>query len=193
MSLSKAKGLITGPTIVEGPAKLKVLRQNLPARSAPPIANRKMDKATQRVASSWHFLGDHRGDLAPSSFVSESQLGGFRHALHVGWHLAIWVFPIGITQESHVKPPSQDLPKGAALAPIWSYGEVLALVGPHPWTGDPGSTQILTRQCGAQSQTMPTRQVPVVQPLQVIETPEYRVGAYFAPTFDNPNGPVGLH
>jgi hypothetical protein len=52
MSLSKAKGLITGPTIVEGPAKLKVLRQNLPARSAPPIANRKMDKATQRVASS---------------------------------------------------------------------------------------------------------------------------------------------
>jgi hypothetical protein len=32
-----------------------------------------------------------------------------------------------------MKPPSQDL-LGGALAPIWSYGEVLVLVGSHPRT-----------------------------------------------------------
>jgi hypothetical protein len=46
--------------------------------------------------------------------------------------------------------------------------------------GDPGSTQILTWHCGAKSQTVsqfmnlrtaPTRQVLIVQPLHVIETP----------------------
>jgi hypothetical protein len=45
---------------------------------------------------------------------------------------------------------------------------------------DPDSTQILTRHCGAKSQTVsqlmnsgtaPTRQVPVVQPLRDTETP----------------------
>jgi hypothetical protein len=53
--------------------------------------------------------------------------------LRVGWHLAVWVFSSGITRESHVKPPSQDFPGGgAALAPVWSDGEVLAFVGSHP-------------------------------------------------------------
>jgi hypothetical protein len=30
--------------------------------------------------------------------------------LHVGYYLAVPVFLIGITRESRVKPPSQDLP-----------------------------------------------------------------------------------
>jgi hypothetical protein len=51
--------------------------------------------------------------------------------------------------------------------------------------GDPGSTQILTWHNGAKSQTViqlmnsrtvPTRQVPVVQPLWVIETATDGVG-----------------
>jgi hypothetical protein len=29
--------------------------------------------------------------------------------LRVGWHLAIWVFPPGITWERHLKPPGLDL------------------------------------------------------------------------------------
>jgi hypothetical protein len=61
-----------GPTIAEGPAKLMVLRQNSLVRSVPPKENRVRDKATQRVASSWHFLGPHQGDSASSSFVSKS-------------------------------------------------------------------------------------------------------------------------
>jgi hypothetical protein len=36
------------------------------------------------------------------------------------------------------------------FAPIWSYGEVLALVG-SPAYGDPGSTQVLTQHYGAKS------------------------------------------
>jgi hypothetical protein len=41
------------------------------------------------------------------------------------------------------------------LAPVWSYGEALALAGSHSLTnGDPSSTQILMRHCGAQSQTV---------------------------------------
>jgi hypothetical protein len=52
--------------------------------------------------------------------------------LHVGWHLVGRVFPIRITRESRMKPPNQDFPKGGgALAPVWSYGEVLSLVGSH--------------------------------------------------------------
>jgi hypothetical protein len=56
--------------------------------------------------------------------------------LSVDWHLAVRVLPIGITRESRVKPPHQDLPRrrGGALAPIRSYGEVLSLVVSHPRT-----------------------------------------------------------
>jgi hypothetical protein len=46
-----------GQMIADGLAKLRVLRQNPPIGSAPPRANRVRDKATQRVASRWHFLG----------------------------------------------------------------------------------------------------------------------------------------
>jgi hypothetical protein len=42
----------TGPKIVVGLLEVMVLRQNLPARSASPKANRAMDKVTQRVAIS---------------------------------------------------------------------------------------------------------------------------------------------
>jgi hypothetical protein len=68
--------------------------------------------------------------------------------------------------------------------------------------GDPGSTQILTRHCGAKSQnvsqlanlgTTPTRQVPIVQTLRIIETPMDGVSAQVAPPSDNPNGTLGLH
>jgi hypothetical protein len=48
-----------GPMIVEGPRKLRVLRQNQPVGSEPPRANRARDKMTQRVANSWHFVGPH--------------------------------------------------------------------------------------------------------------------------------------
>jgi hypothetical protein len=64
---------------------------------------------------------------------------------------------------------------------------------------DPDSTQILTRHCGAKSQTIsqltnsgptPTRKVPIVEPLRVIETP---IDAHVAPPFDNLDGTVGLN
>jgi hypothetical protein len=61
--------------------KFRVRRQNPPARSASPKANRARDKATPRVANSWCFSRPHRGDLTSSSFVSESRLGGFRHVM----------------------------------------------------------------------------------------------------------------
>jgi hypothetical protein len=57
-----------------------------------------------------------------------------------------------------MKPLDPDLIRGeagaGALAPVWSYGEALALASSHPPNGDPGSTQILTWHCGAQSQTV---------------------------------------
>jgi hypothetical protein len=42
-----------------GAYKAQDSRQNPPVRSKPPRANRARDKATQGVASSWHFLGPH--------------------------------------------------------------------------------------------------------------------------------------
>jgi hypothetical protein len=62
-----------GLMIVVGLPKLRVLRQNLPVRSAPPRANKVREKETQRVANSWHFLRPHRGNPTSSSFVSESR------------------------------------------------------------------------------------------------------------------------
>jgi ribosomal protein L10 len=68
--------------------------------------------------------------------------------------------------------------------------------------GDSGSTQILTRHCGAKSQTinqltnlgtMPTRQVPIVQHLRVIKTPAEGVSAHVAPPSDNLDGTMELH
>jgi hypothetical protein len=59
---------------------LRVPRRNPQVGSKLLRANRARDKATQGVATSWHFLGPHRGDTVPSSFVSESQSGGFLHA-----------------------------------------------------------------------------------------------------------------
>jgi hypothetical protein len=51
--------------------------------------------------------------------------------LHVGWHLAIRVLPIGTTRERRVKPLGSDLHQGAS-SPIWSYGEALAHTDSHP-------------------------------------------------------------
>jgi hypothetical protein len=50
--------------------------------------------------------------------------------LRVGWHLAVQVFPLGITQECRLKLPGLDLV--VALALIWYYGEALAPAGSHP-------------------------------------------------------------
>jgi hypothetical protein len=51
--------------------------------------------------------------------------------LRVGWHQAIQFFSPGITRERRLKPPCPDL-TGGTLAPVWSYGEALALAGSHP-------------------------------------------------------------
>jgi hypothetical protein len=69
--------------------------------------------------------------------------------LRVGWHRAIWVFPLGITQERHVKPPVLDFTR------VWGWGIDPCLVpwrgtcpsGLSPMNGEPGSTHILTRHC----------------------------------------------
>jgi hypothetical protein len=51
-----------------------------------------------------------------------------------------------------MKPPGPDFT--GASAPVLPYGEALALVGSPPQNDDPGLTQILTQQFGAQSQTV---------------------------------------
>jgi hypothetical protein len=46
--------------------------------------------------------------------------------LHVSWHLAIWVLPIGVTQEHHMKPPGLDLYLGGHQ-PLSSHLSMLGL------------------------------------------------------------------
>jgi hypothetical protein len=43
------------------------------------------------------------------------------------------------------------------------------------------------------SETVPTRQVSIVQPLWVIETPADGVSVHVTPPSDNPDGTMGLH
>jgi hypothetical protein len=98
-----------GPTIFERSTKLRVLRKNLPVRLALPRANRVRDKVTQRVVSSWHFLGPHQGDPTSSSFVSESCPAGFLHAPPCGLASSHPCFPDSDYQESRLKQPGQNL------------------------------------------------------------------------------------
>jgi hypothetical protein len=68
------------------------------------------DEATQTVASSWRTQGPIEGTWHDqASYMSLNWEVSFR-SLCVGWYLAICVFLIEITQESHLKPPGQDLP-----------------------------------------------------------------------------------
>jgi hypothetical protein len=84
-----------------------------------------MDKATQR--------GPIKGTQHPQALYLSPRREVSFLPLRVGWHLAIRVFLIGITWESHLKPPGPDL-IGGALAPVWSYAEESTLAGSHPQT-----------------------------------------------------------
>jgi hypothetical protein len=96
-------------------------------------------------------------------------------------------FPIGITQESLLKPLDLDLPG------VWSYGEVLALAGSHPRTviQAPLRCQVSDRYPARELGTVPTRQVTIVQPLWVIKTLTDRVRAHAAHPSNNLDGTVG--
>jgi hypothetical protein len=164
-----------GPTIVEGPKKLRVLSQIPPDGSAPPRANIVRDRVTQRVANNWHFLGPQHGTRHPQAlYLSPHQEVSFT-PLDVGCNITGWVFPIGITRESRLKPPGHDLPVGGGgnspCLVLWtgSFPCWLSLMN-----SDPASTQILIQHYGSKSQTVsqltnlrtaPTRQVPVVHPV----------------------------
>jgi hypothetical protein len=89
-----------GLRIAEGPAKLRVPRQNPPIGSEPPRVIRARGKVIQGVASGW----GHPQDL----YLSPSQEVSFMH-LCVGWQLVIWGFPPRITWERRLKPPGPDL------------------------------------------------------------------------------------
>jgi hypothetical protein len=114
--------------------------------------------------------------------------------IRVGWQLAIQVFPLGITQERRLKLPSLELIREGGISPCLVRWRGTCPGWLSPVNGDPGSTQILTRHYGAKAQTVshpvnswiaPTRQVPIVQPLRVIETPMDGVGAQVMPPSDN--------
>jgi hypothetical protein len=69
-----------GPMIAMDLLELRVPRQNPPVGSEPSRANRVRYKVTQGVASNWHFLKPHQGDIVPLSFISEYRSGAFLHA-----------------------------------------------------------------------------------------------------------------
>jgi hypothetical protein len=89
----------TGPMIVVGLPKLRILRQHPIVGSAPPRVNSAKDKMIQRVASSWRYPRSHRADPISSSFVFESSLGGFLYTLPCGLAL------------SHPDSPDRDYPR----------------------------------------------------------------------------------
>jgi hypothetical protein len=170
------------------------------------------DNATQRVASIWHIWGPIKESRHPQAlYLSPTREVSFT-PLRVGWHLAIQVFPPGITRERCLKPLGPDLIRGRVRG--WGWGWWGGGISPYlilwrsacpvwlsPMNDDPGSTHILTRHYGPKSQTIsqlmneetaPTRQEPIVQSLRVIKTPADGVNAQAAPPSDNPDGTVGF-
>jgi hypothetical protein len=82
-----------------------------------------------KVANSWHTQGPIEGTRHPQAlYLSPGQEVSFT-LLRVGWNIAIQVFPIGITRESHLKPPGHDLPRGhlPLSSPMERYLTSLAL------------------------------------------------------------------
>jgi hypothetical protein len=165
--------------ITEGPAKLRVLRQNPSVRSAPTKANRARGKATQMVASSWHFLEPHRGDPTSSSFISEFRSGGFLHAPPCGMASSPPGFPDIDYEGKSLETTCPGFAWGG-ISPCLVLWRGTCPCWLSPANGDLGSTQILTWHYAASLSPLvssrtrgphPARKVPVVQPLQVIETP----------------------
>jgi hypothetical protein len=131
-------------------AKLRVLRQNPPVGSEPSRANRVKDKATQGVASSWHFLGPHYREPVPSSFVSEFWTGGFLHAPTCGLAPNCSGFPARDYSGKTLETTWPGFDRGGinpylilwrGACPSW-----LSLTN-----GDPCSTQILILHYGTKS------------------------------------------
>jgi hypothetical protein len=96
---------------------LRVLRRNPPVGSESPRVNRARDKATHGVANSWRFPRPIKGARhSQALYLTPSWEVSFM-PLCVGWHLAVRVFPPGITWERHLKPPDPDLIGGGGISP----------------------------------------------------------------------------
>jgi hypothetical protein len=87
-----------------------------------------------------------------ASHLSSNQEVSFM-PLRVGWHQAIQFFSPGITRERRLKPPCPDL-TGGDISPCLVLWRGTCPGWLSPVNGDPVSTQILTRHCGTQSQTV---------------------------------------
>jgi hypothetical protein len=59
----------------------------------------------------------HHGNPTSTSFVSESKMGGFRHAPPCGADIKLSLFSTQIIRERRVKPTDEEL-IGGALAPV---------------------------------------------------------------------------
>jgi hypothetical protein len=95
----------------------------------------------------------HRGALTSSSFISESQLGGFIHAPLCGLAPGRLGFPARDYTGKCLKPPGPDLAKGGiSLCLVLWRGTCPGWL--PPVNGDPSSTQIMTQHYGVWSQTV---------------------------------------
>jgi hypothetical protein len=156
--------------------ELRVPRKKPLVGSAPSGANKARDKVTQRMASSWRYLGPHQGDLASSSFVSESRSGGFLHVPSYGLSSS----RLGSLDRDYPRTTCETsrpefVPGVGGSAPIWSYEEGLCPCWLSPAYADPGSTQILIWHRSAKSQT-------VIQLMNVGTTPTRQVPGQFSPS-----------
>jgi hypothetical protein len=88
-----------------------------------------------KVGQQLAHLGPIRGDPTSSSFVSESRSGGFLHAPLCGLASSRLGFA---TRDYPRKSLETTWPRfdgaggGGVLAPVWSFGEALALAGSPP-------------------------------------------------------------
>jgi hypothetical protein len=95
-----------------GLPKLRVQRQNPPVGSEPPKATKERDEATQAVASSWCIRSPNKGTQHPQASYLRLDRVVFFMPLRVGWHQALQVFPLGISQERCLKSYGLDLTEG---------------------------------------------------------------------------------
>jgi hypothetical protein len=142
-----------GPMISVGSTKAQGSKAKPASQVRATQSNHSKGQSDKKGGQQLVHLEPHRGDPTSSSIISQSQLGGFLH-----------VPPCGLAP-SHPGLLAKDYP-GKTCETTWSGFDrgvnsryLILWRGTCPdWlshlNGDLGSIQILTRHCGAQSQTV---------------------------------------
>jgi hypothetical protein len=120
-----------GLTTAVGSAKAQGSKVKPAIQVRPAQSNRSEERSDRKGGQQLAHREPHRGDPTSSSIIFESRSGGFLHTPPCGQALSRSGFPAKDYPGKTLETTWSAFGWGA-LAPVWSYGEALALASSHP-------------------------------------------------------------